>query len=522
MPDPKMPIPPVGESKVVSKHRARPSLVWLVPIVAALAGAWVAVTRIMSEGPTITIVLHSAEGIEAGKTKIRYNGVEIGTLTTVRLSDDHKSVVTTAQMEPDAEGLLVEDTRFWVVRPRVSGASITGLGTLVSGAYIGMDIGTSKTKKRTFVALTTPPVVTTDVPGRYFILKADDLGSIDDGTPIFFRRLQVGEVASYELDEDGETLTLKVFVNAPYDKFVTPNTRFWQASGVDVSLSATGLSVQTQSVLSLLIGGIAFEAPEGDAGAAPAAANTEFPLFRDRATAFRIPSQSPQNYVLFFDQTIRGLKPGAPVEFRGVPIGEVVAIEAQVDAETFDLSIPITIRMDAQRLGVEVKNLAAGSDVQAARKRLMDSLVARGMRAQLRSGSLVTGALYVSLDFFPNAEPASVDWTKDPPQFPTMPGSMEALEASLVSIIHKLDQVPFEEIGTGLKSSIQDLDRTLISARTTLDDAGKLIAPNSALAVQMDNTLQEMTRAARGLRVLADYLERHPEALLRGKSGEAQ
>lgn len=522
MPDPKTPVPSVGESKVIAKRGARPSIVWIVPIVAALAGAWVAVTRIMSEGPTIEIVLPSAEGIEAGKTKIRYNGVEIGTLTAVRLSEDHKSVVTTAQIEPDASDFLVEDTRFWVVRPRVSGATVSGLGTLVSGAYIGVDIGKSGTRKREFVALTEPPIVTADLPGRYFVLKAEDLGSIDDGTPVFFRRLQVGEVTSYKLDDDGKTLTVKLFVNAPYDKFVTPNTRFWQASGIDVSLSAAGLSVQTQSVLSMLIGGIAFEAPQSDSGSGPADEDTEFRLFRDRTEAFKLPSQSPQTYVLYFDQTIRGLKPGAPVEFRGVTVGEVVGIDAHIDAETFDFSMPVTIRMDAARLGVRIENAPPGTDFETLRHRFIDSMISRGMRAQLRSGSLVTGALYVALDFFEDAPPASMDWSQDPPQLPTMPGSMQAIEASLVNIIHKLDQVPFNEIGASLKTSIQDLDRTLVSARTTIDDAGKMIAPNSALAVQLDNTLQEMTRAARGLRVLADYLERHPEALLRGKAGEGQ
>jgi paraquat-inducible protein B len=522
MPDPKAPFPSVGESKVVARRGGRPSFVWIVPIVAALAGAWVAVTRIMSEGPKITIVLDSAEGIEAGKTKIRYNGVEIGTLTTLKLSEDHKSVITTAQMEPDAASLLVEDTRFWIVRPRVSGANISGLGTLVSGAYVGMDIGVSKKHKRDFVALKTPPVVTTDVPGRYFLLKAEDLGSVDDGTPIFFRRLQVGEVTAYELDEDGKTLSVKVFVNDPYDKFVTPNTRFWQASGIDVSLSAAGLSVQTQSVLSILVGGIAFESPPTDAGSGPADENSVFRLFRDRTEAFKLPSQDPQTYVLFFNHTVRGLKPGAPVEFRGVPVGEVVSVEARLDLETFEFSVPVTIRMDAQRLGVKIEDTTPKRDLGTLRHSLIDALVARGVRAQLRSGSLVTGSLYVALDFFPDAAAATVDWSQDPVRFPTTPGEMEAIEASLVNIIKKLDQVPFKEIGDNLRTSIQDLDRTLLSARTTLDDAGKLIAPNSVLAVQMDNTLQEMTRAARGLRVLADYLERHPEALLRGKTGEAQ
>ena len=261
MPDRETPIPPVPNSRVVSRNRTRLSLVWFIPILAALVGVWVAVTRMLSEGPKITITFKSAEGLEAGKTKIRYNGVEIGTVTTIRLSDDHEHVITTAQMAPKTEGFLAKDTKFWVVRPRISGANVTGLGTLISGAYIGLEIGQSNEHTHDFVALETQPVVTGTLPGRLFVLKTADLGSLDLGTPIFFRRLQVGEVASYALDKDGKLLTVKIFVRAPYDQYVNPETRFWHASGVDVSLSASGLKVQTQSVLSILIGGIAFETP---------------------------------------------------------------------------------------------------------------------------------------------------------------------------------------------------------------------------------------------------------------------
>jgi paraquat-inducible protein B len=216
-----------------------------IPIVAAVVGAWVAVTRVLSEGPDIKIVMKSAEGLEAGKTKIHYNGVDIGTVTKIDLSEDHQHVIMTAQMAPKTEAFLVEDTKFWVVRPRISGANVTGLGTLISGAYIGVEIGSSKESKRDFTALEIPPVITGEVPGRFFILKTPDLGSLDTGTPIYFRRLQVGQVASYKLDKDGKNLTVKVFVQTPYDQYVNSDTRFWHASGIDLSLSATGLTVQT-------------------------------------------------------------------------------------------------------------------------------------------------------------------------------------------------------------------------------------------------------------------------------------
>ncbi len=526
---PNGPLPDVPQSRTVTRKRTRLSLVWVVPIVAAIAGVWVAATRILSEGPTITIVFKSAEGLEAGKTQIHYNGVIVGTLKTIRLSADHRQVIATAEMAPKTEDFLVDDTQFWVVSPRISGATVTGLGTLISGAYIGMEIGESQKSRRDFVALETPPIVTGDMPGRFFTLKTPDLGSLDAGTPIFFRRLQVGEVASYALDQDGKALSLKVFVNAPYDQYVTPNTRFWHASGIDVSLSAGGLTVQTQSLLSILIGGIAFETPAAGPALSPAEANATFTLFDDRAAALKQPAYDPRTYVLAFSDSVRGLTPGAPVEFRGIPIGEVVAVNAQVDAKTFEFSAPVTVYLDAQRLGVKIVDLAPGTDLDTLRKQLIDSLVAHGVRAQLRSGNLLTGALYVALDFFPDAVPATVDWAQDPVRLPTVPGQIEALEASVASIIKKLDQVPFKALGDDVRKAIAELDQTLVSLRGTLgkadtlvDNAGGLIAPNSVLGAELGNTLAEVSRAARALRVLADYLERHPEALIRGKSEEEQ
>lgn len=529
MPDREPPFPSFPDSRAVPRKRTRISLVWFIPILAALVGAWVAVARIRSEGPKITIVFRSAEGLEAGKTKINYRGVDIGVLSTIRLSEDRQSVIAIAQMAPKTEDFLVEDTRFWVVRPRISGANVSGLGTLISGAYIGIEIGNSKEEKTDFVALETPPVVNIDVPGRFFVLTTSDLGSLDTGTPIFFRRLQVGQVASYALNKDGQFFTVKIFVKAPYDQYVTVNTRFWQASGVDVSLSASGLSVQTQSLLSILIGGIAFEAPATGAVLPVAQANTVFTLFSDRKEAFRPAARNPQTFELIFNESVRGLVPGAPVEFRGVPIGEVAAVRAQVDVKTLEFSVPVTIHLDAQRLGVKVVGLKSQSEYGAMRRKLFDSLVARGVRAQLRTGNLLTGSVFVAFDFFPGAPPATVDWSQTPVQLPTIPGQLQVMQAKVTGIINKLDKMPLEQIGDNLRKAIADLDLTLVSARGTLlsaqgtlDNTSTLTGPNSAQIQQLGDTLREVSRAARSLRVLADYLERHPETLVRGKKGEAK
>jgi paraquat-inducible protein B len=516
------PFPSSPRSRTVAPRRTWLSPVWILPILAAAAGVWVAVTRILAEGPTITIVFRTAEGLEAGKTKIHYNGIDIGTLASIRLSDDHQSAIATAQMAPKTESLLLADTKFWIVSPRISGANVTGLATLISGAYIGMEIGKARESRRDFVALETPPVVSGEAPGRFFLLKSPTLGSLDTGTPIFFRRLSVGEVVSYELDPGGEALTVKVFVNAPYDQYVNPNTRFWHASGIDVSLSASGLSVQTQSVLSVLVGGIAFETAATEPVLPPAEPNAVFTLFSDRGAAFKPSARDPQTYEVVFQDSVRGLAPGAPVEFRGIPIGEVVEVGAEVDARTFQFSAPVKILLDATRLGVKIRDLAPGADLASARRQLVESFVAHGVRAQLRSGNLLTGALFVAFDFFPDAPAATVDWSQTPVRLPTIPGQIQELEARVASIIKKIDELPLQAIGQDLRKAIVELDRTLASARGTLDSADAMIQPDSVLGAELGTTLGEVNRAARGLRVLVDYLERHPESLLRGKPDEGK
>lgn len=520
MSDPSPPLPPVPGARVVPRNKTRLSLVWIVPIVAAVAGAWVAVTRILGEGPTITISFATAEGLEAGKTHIEYNGVVVGTLTEIRLSDDRANVIATAQMQPKTESFLVEDTRFWVVKARISGANVSGLGTLLSGAYIGMEIGSAKQSERHFHALDVPPVVTGDVAGRFFFLKTQDLGSLDTGTPLFFRHLSVGQVASYTLDADGKALTVKVFVRAPYDQYVTTDTRFWHASGIDVSLGANGLQVETESLVSILVGGIAFETPGSDPVLPPAPAETTFPLHHDRAAAFAQPALDPQTYVVIFDESVRGLEQRAPVELRGIRIGEVADISAQIDLDKSSFRVPVTLHLDPRRLGVEVAELPSGADREALRRKLIDRLVAKGLRAQLRSGNLLTGARYVALDFFPDAPAATIDWSQKPVRIPTLPGEVEELEARVASIVKKIDEMPLKQIGDDLRKSIAELDRTLASAKVTLDHAGAMVAPDSTLSADLGSTLAEVSRAADALRLLMDYLERHPESLLRGKKGE--
>lgn len=512
--------PVVPASKVVSKKQTKFSLVWLIPFLAAAVGAWIAVNTIRNQGPTITISFKTAEGLEAGKTKIRYNGVEIGEIHTIRLSEDYQSVIATAQMSPKTEEFLVKDTHFWVVRPQISGANVSGLSTLISGAYIGMEIGQSKEKARDFVSLSEAPLEVGGVTGSFFTLKTPNLGSIGKGTPLYFRRLQAGEVESYELDKSGDFLNVKVFVQSPYDKYVTTDTRFWHASGVDLSLTAAGLKVQTESFLSILVGGIAFETPNDGIQPAPPSEKTVFKLFENREAAFRPPPSSPQKYVLVFKESLRGLSVGAPVTLSGITIGEVTEIHAQFDPEAHEFVAPVTILLDPARYGVDF--LSDQATAVAERKATVESFIARGLRAQLKTGSLISGARYVAMEFFADAKPVTLDWSKSPLELPTQPGSLESIENNVASFVKKLNNVPLEQIGNNLNQVMVGVQGTLTNTDLLIKDANKMIAPGSMLDAQMNSTLQQVGGAAQALRVLADYLERHPESLIHGKPDDTK
>jgi len=338
------------QATVVPKRSTRISVVWIIPILAAVVAIGIAIQRVLSEGPTITIIFNVAEGLEAGKTFVKYKDVNIGQVTAVRLSPDYSKVEVTAKIDKSAAGLMVEDAKFWVVEPRVTLSGISGLGTLLSGNYIGFEIGKSAKQQRRFTGIEVPPIITRDQPGRQFMLKAENLGSLGIGSPIYYRRLQAGEIIAYELAGDGKGIDIKVFVNAPYERYVNPGTRFWNASGLDVSVGAAGLEVRTQSLVALLAGGLAFDTPPFAAKSEPAAADTVFTLYSDKTTAMKQPESSAARYVLYFTETLRGLSVGAPVALLGLPAGEVTDVGLDIDPATMSIRGRVEVVSYPERL----------------------------------------------------------------------------------------------------------------------------------------------------------------------------
>ncbi|MGJ7531549.1 MULTISPECIES: intermembrane transport protein PqiB [unclassified Variovorax] len=528
--------PPLPKPRVVRRREWLPSLIWLIPIVAALVGVTLVARILLERGPEVVLTFKTAEGLEAGKTAVKYKDVQIGLVTHLRLARDRSHVRVLVQFNKEAESFTASDSRFWVVRPRLDTSGISGLNTLLSGAYIGADAGVSKDTAGEFTGLETPPIVTRDDSGKQFLLRANDVGSLDVGSPVYFRRVKVGQVAAYELDGDGRGVTMRVFVNSPYDKFVGMNTRFWQASGIDAQLSASGFTLRTQSLATILLGGIAFQAPD-DAMGPVAKENAAFTLAQDEAAAMKEPDGPSQTLLMYFNQSLRGLTPGAPVDFRGVVIGEVKSIGVEFDRAEREFRMPVLVQVYPDRLRRRAGE--SGVESRATQQERLRFLTEKGLRAQLRSGNLLTGQVYVALDFFPKAPPAKIDLSKNPIELPTVANSLDEIQSQVQEIATKLNKVPYEQIAGDLRTTLATLNKTLTATeqtvtrinndvtpelaaamkdvRKTVNSAERTLADDSPLQQDMRQTLQELTRAAGSVRVLTDYLERHPESLLRGK-----
>ena len=548
-PEPVAPMPPPPAAPVADGAPSAPlpriekakrwniSLVWLVPLVAIAIAASLLVRSVFLTGPRVEIEFKSADGVEAGKTEVRYKEVIIGKVVSVSLRDDRKRVVVVVQHDRSAAKFAVADTSFWVVRPRIGTAGISGLGTLFSGAYIGTDAGISTDSKTEFVGLEAPPFVLRGEPGTVYVLKVDDLGSLDVGSPVFHKRTPVGRVVGYTLDPDRDELSMKIFIESPYQKLVSRDSRFWNASGIDLTLNSSGLSVSTQTLASILAGGIAFDSPPDVPRVAQAPENTVFRLFTDRRLAMALPDGDAVTVRMVFDQSARGLASGAAVDLLGVDIGRVRSVALQYDGLRKRFPVEVVADIYPMRLGpvrTALMKDAGGGDTA-----VLQRLVSNGLRGQLRTGNLLTGQLFVALDFIPGpATPATIaaDGTM---RVPTAPGTLSEIQPQIAEIVHKISKIPFDQIGRDLHTTLSsasnaithltpeaqkalaEVQRTLARMQTTLDSLDRnVIDPNAPVQRGLDDTLQELQRTSRALRVLSDYLQQHPESLLRGKPAD--
>ncbi len=541
----------------ISKKRFPVSFVWIIPVVAAIIGGILLFKAISEKGPEITISFETAEDLEAGKTKIKYKDVDLGYVDQIILGPDHSHVIVKAKLSKQAAPLLSENSRFWVVRARVAASQVSGLGTLFSGAYIAIDPGKPGQEMYHFKGLESPPIVTADLPGHHFNLKAKKKGSIGIRSPVYYRHVKVGEVVSFNLDNLGRGVDITIFIHEPFYKFIYNNTRFWESSGLDLTVDAKGLRVDTESILSLISGGITFGLPHTVHASEIAEENTTFLLYKNYRAAQQKTYVNKTRWLLHFDGSVRGLEVGAPVEFRGIQIGNVVDVKLYFDLNKQTVKIPVLIEIDTERI-ITSENIPDADKMAS----VLDHMVSRGLRARLKPGNLLTGQQLVEFDFFPKDPPKMVDRTGTYPELPTIPSPIEEIGNQVLTILKKFENLPIEEMGrdlsqaikntkqlTGspelmeaidqLKETLKNLDSMIKGMNTTLapeiestfkkaqdmlkkaegalDAVEILLAQDSTLQYRLNTALEEVAGAMKSFRVLTDYLESHPESLLFGK-----
>ncbi|VWC83936.1 MULTISPECIES: intermembrane transport protein PqiB [Burkholderia] len=503
--------------------RTRAALVWIVPLAAAaLCIAW-GIASFGSRGPTITIAFASADGLAAGQSTLRLRNVDIGRVTRVRALRGQPGVTIDVRLDADAHALAVADTRFWIVRPRIGPGGLSGLDTVLSGSYIAAALGHSREPRTTFTGLDTPPV--TEEGGRHYTLRATSLGSVAIGSPVYHRRARVGQVTGYALDADGHGVLIDVFVAAPFDRTVDVDARWWQAGGLGLRLGAGGMQLDTPSLAALLGGALAFASPPGRAPGSTAPDGARFRVADDEIDAMRTPNAPAAPVVMRFDRSLRGLEIGAPVEFRGIELGNVTAVGTEYDAARGDVAMRVTMALYPDRLGQRYRDTLGNGESEAG-KALLRTLVARGLRGQLRVGNPIANRSYVALDMFPNAPPTSVDTHREPIVLPTVPGTLDVLRVQMTDIAGTLSRLPLDRMGTDLNAALVNTDAlfkqldtelapharaALGTARQSFTAAQAMLAQQGANTSNVRRTLTQFARTSSALRALADDLEQHPD-----------
>ena len=517
-------------------------VVWLLPLVALLIGGWLFYKTESEKGPEITVTFNTAEGVEEGKTYVKFRNVNVGVVHTVDFTEDLKAVELSITMDAGSKHYLTENSRFWVVKPRVGAGGVTGLGTLFSGAYIAFEPSSEGKKSRAYVGLETPPIVTIDKQGTRFRLRADALGSVSIGAPVYFRQFDIGEITDYKLADDYSYVDIGVFIQAPYDQYVHTGTYFWNVGGVSLSMGASGAKLEMESMIALLSGGVAFETLPEFLESPVAEADTVFTLFENRTKALARPITETATFVLRFEGSVRGLSVGAPVEYRGIRVGTVKAIELGADPQNKGVVGPVVlIDLEPQRTqAYEDIDEAASSQKSISRFEKdpvgrVGFLVERGLRARLQTGSLLTGQLFVEVALFPDAEPAVMLTGGRYPEIPTLPNSLEGIIASVNQILDRVEKADLQGTLTNLNALMVSTTRlastlekdmpklsaellaTLQTAHSALASLEATTSADGEIGSELQTALKEISAAARSLRVMAEYLERHPEALIKGK-----
>ncbi|MDX1681032.1 MAG: MlaD family protein [Akkermansiaceae bacterium] len=484
------------------------NIVWVVPILALLLGGWMLYRHFGTTGPVATIQFETAEGIQAGKTEVRCRSVKVGMVRNVKLSDDLNSVVVVCELNKEAGKLLRENTNFWVVKPRLTAAEISGLGTLLQGAYIELDPGPGGGDRRShFDGLEVPPTTNSSVPGRRITLTTKEAGFLQIGAPIHYRGFEVGRIESRELSEDGSKVSYKAFISNEHSHLVTTNCRFWNSSGLDISAGTSGVTVRTPSIQSMISGGVSFGFNDGMDPGEPVEDGASFRLYGDKEAARRSTFTPTLKFLLLFDQSVRGLTTDSAVEFRGIPIGRISRISFDLLESHQDPRVPVLIEIDPSKCRPKSDDISMRPDIL-----FFLEEVKEGLRASLKTTNLITGAVHIEFDYHADVEAASIGKLGQYATFPTVTGGLTELEPKINRILGKFQDLPLEKAIASLTEATESGLSMADSVRKMMED------PNfQQLPADLNETLDELRATLQSLKAVADLLERKPNAIIFGR-----
>lgn len=475
--------------------RSNLSAIWLVPLVALAIGVWMLFEYISSTGPEVTLIMSDASGIEVGKTQIKSLNVKVGVVTDVKLGKDYEHIIVKAQMDKDAERMLREDSLFWIVEPRVGKEGISGLETLLSGAYLQLQPGKSEVRKTRFDVLDIPPVAPPNAEGIRVVLNHPLAGQLTVGDPVIYQGFTAGRVENVTIDVDKRIAQYQLFIFKPFDQLVRTASQFWLNSGVDLQLNAEGFKVRIDSIESLLSGGVSFGTLEREnPGIVIAQDYHEFDLYDDQSDAEEGIYRQSLKFVIMFSDSLRGLKVGAPVEFRGLKIGTVTKVpwkRAKLD-DGFEVpKLGVQIKLEPRRIFEHGESVTNEQLLQ-----LIKQEFANGLRAKLNTGSLLTGALYVELDYVEPDSQYIVEEIDDYTVFPSMQSELAQVQTKMMEILNNLSELPLGDSVATLNRSLAELENTLIAAEKTMNSIRTVVEHDDtqALPAEIKQSLRELQR----------------------------
>jgi paraquat-inducible protein B len=512
-------------------RRPRFSFVWIIPIVAALIAGYLGYRTLTEEGPLLTLTFSTGDGLSAAQTEMKYKSVALGTVESIALSPDHNNVVVKIRMTSVGAPFLNSHARFWVVRPNLSAAGISGLDTLVSGSYIAVDPGLpGGTYRDKFVGLEEPPGVRSDEPGSTFVLKADDIGSLGSGSPVFYRDVEVGEVLGYSIGDGVGPATINIFVRAPYNKLVRQQSHFWNSSGISVSLQGGAFHIMMQSLQAVISGGVTFDLPPEAINSPPSPDNASFPLYASQDVAESVGYHRKVPLVTYFESSVAGLVPGAPVNVLGIQVGQVTDVKLMLDPIGGTVKVRVAMELQPERVFRDrlLPSSALGD--------LLQDMVNKGLRVELETASYVTGQQVISLALVPGAKPVPV--TREGAAFvmPSQASAFGSIIASLGTVSDKLAKMPLDKIGDNLNTllittnktvggaqinkTLESLRETLTTANTSLSALSQSYGNDSDFQRNLEQLMDQANDTLRSVDLLTSYLSRNPSSLLRGRNGQ--